>query len=81
MEIFASDALNTLSSENKLHLKTSNKRTIIDFVSNVLEMTTKVVTCNNIMLAFEENEIIDKELLQYPNLNKILATCQLHQTT
>ena len=44
-------------------------------------MTAKAITRNNVLQGFWEAGYIDKKMLWYPDLNKIIATCRRNPTT
>ena len=72
------DGLNFLINDGRLKLKPTKKKSIIDFIASVPEMTSKAVTRNNILHGFKENGMVDSKLLRYPDFDKMLATCRLY---
>ena len=69
-----------LANENKLILRSSKNNAIIEFVSCVPEMTTQVVTINNIIHGFVDNGMIDFDNNRFPDFDKILAKCRTEPT-
>ena len=63
-------AIKNLSSSNKLVLKLTKHNAIVDFISSVLEMTSKAVIRDNIIHGFKENGMIDNKYLRYPDLTQ-----------
>ena len=73
-------ALKGLMEKNRLVLKSTNNNAIIDFVASVPDMTSKVVTQDNVLHGFKENGMIDTKLFRFPDFDKMLATCRLDPT-
>ena len=65
----------TLRSEGHLFLKKNKSRALIDFIASHPEMTAKAVTRNNVLHGFHEAGYIDRKMLRYPDIDKILGTC------
>ena len=61
-----------LIGSGKLGLKPMKRDSIIDFISNIPEMTEKEATKKNIVYEFCENGTIDNKISMYHDFNQML---------
>ena len=74
MKVVVTRAFSNLGREGRLSLLPTKQKAPIDFIACHPHVTTKAVTCDNVMHGFLEAGYIDTKKIQHQDFNKILRT-------
>lgn len=69
-----------LQNQQKLRLKPTKKKSIMDFIVSILGMIAKDVNRDNIIYSVLGNGILDSKQYQHPHFDIMLATCRRDPT-